>query len=82
MKIINLNESQFHRLFESDGDSPFLDGDDTTSWFGAETPIQAVITGQDGEEKISEPPKTDYISSGLTSQQWGTVGGRKSSNTI
>lgn len=82
MKIINLNESQFSRLFESAGDSIFLDGNDTTSRFGSEVTNQAVITNQDGEEKMSKPINTDKFSRQQTPQQWGSVGGRKSSNTI
>ena len=76
MKIINLNASQFSRLFESGGDSIFLDGNDTTSRFGSE------VTNQDGEEKMSKPINTDKFSRQQTPQQWGSVGGRKSSNTI
>jgi len=82
MKIINLNESQFSRLFESGGDSIFLDGNDTTSRFGSEVTNQAVVTNQDGEEKMSKPINTDKFSRQQTPQQWGSVGGRKSSNTI
>jgi hypothetical protein len=83
MRIINLNESQFSRLFnESDGDSIFLDGNDTTSRFGSEVPIQAIVTNQNGEEKTSNPINTDKFSKQQTPQQWGSVGGRKSANTI
>ena len=28
MKIVNLNESQFNRIFEGNGDSIFLDGNE------------------------------------------------------
>lgn len=82
MKIINLNESQFRRLFEDGGDSIFLDGNDTTRRFGAETTTQAVITDPDGEEKMSDPVNTDKFADQQSPQQWGSVGGRKSSNTI
>lgn len=83
MKVINLNESQFIRLFEDGGgDSIFLDGDDTTSRLGSETSVQTVITTQDGDEKMSTPINTDKFSSQQSPQQWGSVGGRKSSNTI
>jgi hypothetical protein len=82
MKIINLNESQFNRLFEGNGDSIFLDGEDTTKNFSSEVSNQAVITNQDGEEKMSKPINTDKFSRQQTPQQWGSVGGRKSANTI
>ena len=32
MKIINLNESQYKRLFEENGDSEILDGTDQEIW--------------------------------------------------
>lgn len=82
MKIINLNESQFIRLFEDNDDSIFLDGNDTTSRFSSEVSNQAIVTNQDGDEKMSKPIKTDKFSRQQTPQQWGSVGGRKSANTI
>ncbi len=82
MKILRVNESQFHRLFEDGGDSIFLDGNDTTRRFGAEVTNQAVVTNQDGNEKMSKPFNTDKFASQQSPQQWGAVGGRKSSNTI
>lgn len=82
MKVIKLNEEQFIRLFEGNGDSIFLDGTDTTARLGSEVSNQAVITNQDGDEKMSNPVSTDKYSRQQTPQQWGSVGGRKSSNTI
>ena len=82
MKIINLNESQYKRLFEDGGDSIFLDGDDSTKKFSSETSTQTIITGLDGDEKMSKPVDTDMYADQQSPQQWGSVGGRKSSNTI
>ena len=82
MKIINLNESQFNRIFEGNGDSIFLDGDDTTARFGSESSNQAIITTLDGDEKMSKPIDTDEFSDEQTPQQWGTIPGRKALNTI
>lgn len=81
MKIINLNESQFTRLFEGDGDSIFLDGNDTTSRFGSEVSNQAVITRQDGDEEMSKPIDTNKFSKQQTTQQWGNTN-RRAFNTI
>lgn len=81
-KIIKITEAQFHRLFEETGDSEFLDGNDTTHKFGSEVSNQAIINGKDGEEKYSNPVDTDKFAKQQTPQQWGTVGGRNSSNTI
>ena len=82
MKIINLTESQFKRLFEDGGDSKFLDGNDTTKKFGSEVSTQTVITDPEGDEKMSKPVNTDKFADMQSPQQWGSVGGRKSSNTI
>lgn len=82
MKIISLNESQFNRLFEESGDSMFLDGNDTTKRFGSEISTQAVVTDLDGDEKMSKPVDTDKFADQQSPQQWGSIQGRKSSNTI
>lgn len=73
MKIINLNESQFERLFEDGGDSVFLDGKDTTKRFSSENSNQALIDTPDGEEEYSKPIKKYGVQ---TPQQWGVVGWR------
>lgn len=82
MKIINLNESQFGRVFESILDSDFgtnpipeKDGLDKVS-------LQPTITDKDGSPKKANPIDTDEFGDMQTPQQWGSVGGRKSSNTI
>lgn len=82
MKIINLNESQFGRIFEGNGDSIFLDGDDSTKRFSSEVGNQAIITDKDGDDKYSNPIDTDKFAKQKSPQQWGAVGGRNSSNTI
>lgn len=82
MKVIKLCESQLRRLFEDGGDSVFLDGSDTTKEFSSEVGTQAIITGRDGEEEMSNPVNTDKFADQQSPQQWGSVGGRKSSNTI
>ena len=82
MKIINLNESQYNRIFEENGDSEILDGTDSTKRFGAEVSNQALITTKDGDDKYSRPLDSDDFADKQTPQQWGCVGGRHSSNTI
>ena len=81
MKRINLNESQFNRLFEGNGDSIFLDGSDTTKNFSSEVSNQAKITDQDGDDKMSKPINTDKFASQQTTQQWGNTN-RRAFNTI
>ena len=82
MKIINLNESQFGRIFEGVTDGNF--GTSTVPEFQDQSKVtnQAKITKQDGTPIDSKPFDTDKLSKQLTPQQWGSVGGRKSSNTI
>ena len=82
MKIINLNESQYNRLFEANGDSEILNGQDSTKRFGSEVTNQALVTTKDGDDEYSRPLDTDDFADKQTPQQWGSVGGRKSSNTI
>lgn len=82
MRIIRLSESQYNRLFEENGDSSLLNGNDTTHQFGSEVSNQAIVTSKDGESEYSKPIDTDAYGKTLTPQQWGTVGGRNSSNTI
>ena len=82
MRIITLKESQYNRLFEENGDSVFLNGNDTTKRFGSEVSTQAIVTDLDGDEKMSKPVNTDKYADQQSPQQWGSVGGRKSSNTI
>jgi hypothetical protein len=43
---------------------------------------QSKIIDQDGDEIDSKPITTDKFADQQTPQQWGSVGGRKSSNTI
>lgn len=82
MKIITLSESQYHKLFEDNGDSMFLDGSDTTKSFSSEVGTQAIVTDLDGDEEMSNPVTTDKFADQQSPQQWGSVGGRKSSNTV
>ena len=82
MKFIKLNESQYKRLLESNGDSIFLDGTDTTKRFSSEVSNQTIVTDLDGDEEMSKPVNTDKFADQQSPQQWGSVGGRKSSNTI
>jgi hypothetical protein len=82
MKIINLNESQYSRLFESVTDQDF--GTSTVPEYDGldKVELQPTITDKDGSPKKGNPVDTDRFGDMQTPQQWGSVGGRKSSNTI
>lgn len=82
MKHIILREEQYRRIFEDAGDSTFLDGNDDVSNLGSEVTTQAVISDENGEKKMSKPSTTDEFAKAQSPQQWGSVGGRRSSNTI
>lgn len=64
MRIINLNESQYKRLFETNGQpSSFVQTagsgvalDSTPGGTGDEVHASALITGKDGNLKFSRPP--------------------------
>jgi hypothetical protein len=82
MKVINLNESQYNRLLESVTDQdfgtrtiPVYDGLDKVE-------LQPTITDKNGSPKKANPIDSDNFADMQTPQQWGSVGGRKSSNTI
>ena len=81
MKIINLNESQFTRLFD-EGIENFGVSNTPEYQTKDEVTITAKKTNQDGEIEDSKPFSTDEFAKEQTPQQWGSVGGRKSSNTI
>lgn len=82
MKIINLKESQFGRLFEGVTDGEF--GVDSMPEYQDQSKIttQSKITKQDGSTIDSNPIDTDDFAKKQSPQQWGSVAGRKSSNTI
>ena len=82
MKIINLNESQYSRLFESVTDQDF--GTSTIPEYDGldKVELQPTISDKNGSPKKSNPIDTDKFADMQTPQQWGSVGGRKSSNTI
>ena len=81
MKIINLNESQFKKIFEgieNFGDNSMADFHDLGQTY-TQTKIADPNGGDDGD---SDPITTDKKAHQQTPQQWGTVGGRNMSNTI
>ena len=77
MKIINLNESQYGRLFEAVTDSDF--GKNQMPEYQDQSKITTQPKLQDGDAK---PMTSDDFADKQTPQQWGCVGGRHSSNTI
>lgn len=83
MKTIKINEAQFSRLFEADGDSAILDGSDSISYpnNNAVSSVNAqVITDRDGEEVVqgetpyAEPTTTNNYAKQQSLQNWMTSG--------
>lgn len=79
MKVINLNESQYNRIFESVTDSNFgtssipeYDGLDKIE-------IQPTITDKNGSPKKANPVTTDKFADQQTIQQYAARGGRRNS---
>lgn len=82
MKIIKLNESQFGRIFEGVTDGDFGTNSSPEYQDLSKVTTQAKITNQNGDVIDSKPRRTKDFADTQTPQQWGSVGGRKSSNTI
>ena len=82
MKVINLNESQYNRIFESVTDANF--GSNTIPEYDGldKVELQPTIPDKNGSPKKAKPITTDKFADQQTPQQWGSVGGRKSSNII
>lgn len=82
MKRIILYESQYKRLFESVTDSDF--GENQIPEYDGldKVELQPTISDKNGSPKKANPITTDRFADQQTPQQWGSVGGRKSSNTI
>lgn len=82
MKIINLNESQYGKLIESVTDADF--GSSTVPEYDAldRIEVQPTITDRNGRPKKGQPVTSDDFADAQTHQQWGSVGGRRSSNTV
>lgn len=82
MKTIKLNEAQASRLFEDDGDSIFLDGNDSTRQFGSEVSNQQLVDTENGEQEYSNPIDSEKYAKMQSPQQWGAVGRRNSTNEL
>ena len=82
MKIINLNESQYSRIFESVTDQDF--GKSTIPDYDGldKVELQPTITDKNGSPKKANPMNTDKFADTQSPQQWCAVGGIKSANTI
>ena len=75
MKIIQLNEEQFLRLFE-DANVPNFNGGDIKEYPGSEVSSTSSVHDNDGELEYGIMPDTDKFSHQQTPQQWGARHGR------
>lgn len=82
MKIINLNESQFDKLFESVTDADFgrntvpeYDGLDKVS-------LQPTISNKDGSPKKAKPIDSNKFADQQCPQGWGFIGGKNASRPV
>jgi len=81
MKIINLNESQYSRLFESVTDQDF--GTSTIPEYDGldKVVIQPTITDKDGSPKKANPMDLDTFAREKYPQEgWGAIGDKKATN--
>ena len=81
MKIINLNESQFGRIFEGVTDGDFGKSSVPEYQDLSKVTTQAKIIDQDGDNIDSKPITADKFSRQQTTQQWGNTN-RRAFNTI
>ena len=85
MKVINLNESQYQRLFELSQTATAL-GDDNPSGVPPlsldQTWITADILKKNGEVSPGEPKDTDAKQDQMSNQQWGVRTNGNTTNTI
>ena len=76
MKIIKLNESQFHRVLESNIENGTYGEEGTPEYEShEEVTTQPTITDKNGNVKKGNPTWTDRVSSELTYQQHGNIHG-------
>jgi hypothetical protein len=83
MKVINLNESQYNRLFESVTDSDF--GTSTVPEYDGldKVELQPTISDKNGAPKKSNPITTNKLAGQLTTQGgWGYLGGRNATKPV
>jgi hypothetical protein len=81
MKIINLNDSQFGRIFEGVTDGDFGKSSVPEYQDLSKVTTQAKIIDQDGDNIDSKPITADKFSRQQTTQQWGNTN-RRAFNTI
>lgn len=75
MKIIQLKEEQFNRLFES-SNVPNFNGGDIREYPGSEISTTEPIVDDDGDLNYGKMPDTDKFSHEQSPQQWGARHGR------
>lgn len=76
MKIIKLQESQFHRIFEGDNKSqvPSFNGGDMTEFNDSETSTSTNITNSNGEIEYGKQPTTDEFANTQCTQNYAAHG--------
>lgn len=82
MRIINLNESQFSRLFEGVTDGNFGSSSMPEFQDQSKVGLQPKMMKQDGSLTDAKPITTDKFASQQTTQQWSGLNGRKTSNGV
>ena len=82
MKVINLNESQFGRIFEGVTDADFgkssvpeYEGLDKVS-------LQPTITDRNGAPKKAKPMDSNKFADQQCPQGWGFIGGKNAAKPV
>jgi len=82
MKVINLNESQFGRLFEGVTDADF--GTSSVPEFDSkdQVELQPTITDKGGSPKKANPIDSNEFADEMCPQGWGFIGGKNASRPV
>lgn len=82
MKRINLNESQFNKLFESVTDADF--GTSTVPEYDGldKVELQPTITAKDGSPKKAKPVDSNKFADQQCPQGWGFIGAKNASRPV
>lgn len=82
MKVINLNESQFNKLFEGVTDADF--GESSVPEYDGKDKVelQPTITNKDGSPKKANPIDSNKFADKMCPQGWGFIGGKNASRPV
>ena len=82
MKVINLNESQFNKIFEGVTDADFGESSIPENDGLDKVTIQPTITDKNGGPKKAKPIDSNKFADQQCPQGWGFIGGKNASRPV